>query len=86
MDDDIKTSLIGSLGVLLVVILICIVCAMISSYHSKTEWNGGYHIYDNGKWEYQQAVGHRYSTYYMYKCSKCGKVVELDDYYQEVEE
>lgn len=35
-------------------------------------WNGGYHEDCGGQWEYEQAVGHRYSTNYIYVCDKCG--------------
>jgi hypothetical protein len=43
-------------------------------------WNDGY-CKCGGKWEYQEAVGHRYSTNYLYKCDKCGRIVEFENYY-----
>lgn len=39
-----------------------------------------------GHWEYQQAVGHQASTSYIYKCDKCGNIVEFDNYYKEERE
>lgn len=41
-------------------------------------WNGGYHKDCGGKWEYEQAVGHRYDTDYIYVCDKCGVRHEFD--------
>lgn len=39
-------------------------------------WNGGY-CSCGGHWVYQQAVGHRYSTHYIYKCDTCGEIHEF---------
>jgi hypothetical protein len=36
-----------------------------------------------GHYEYQQAVGHRRSTTYIYKCNKCGNLIELYSYINE---
>ena len=30
-----------------------------------------------GTWEYEQAVGHKSSTSYIYICRKCGKRIEI---------
>ena len=43
-------------------------------------WNGGYHEDCGGRWEYEQAIGHRYDTDYMYVCDKCGMRHEFDNY------
>ena len=40
-------------------------------------WNDGY-CSCGGKWQYQQAVGHSYTTGHIYRCTKCGKKIELD--------
>ena len=39
-------------------------------------WNDG-HCDCGGTWEYEQAVGHRSSTSYIYVCEDCGKRIEL---------
>lgn len=49
-------------------------------------WNGGYHEDCGGRWEYDQAVGHRYDTDYIYVCDKCGMRHEFESYFREVEE
>lgn len=41
-------------------------------------WNNG-RCSCGGKWEYEQAIGHRNSTTYMYICDKCGKRHEFSD-------
>jgi len=41
-------------------------------------WNGGRCIC-GGTWEYEQAVGHRSDTSYIYVCNDCGKRIELNE-------
>lgn len=43
-------------------------------------WNGGYHEDCGGRWKYDQAVGHRYGTDYIYICDKCGMLHEFDNF------
>ena len=47
-------------------------------------WNGGYHEDCGGRWKYDQAVGHRYDTDYIYVCDKCGMRHEFESYFREV--
>lgn len=84
MDDHLDLKA-GS-AMVLVVILLLVIVHMLAYHHDTTTWNNGCHASDGGKWEYQQMVGHKSNTYYAYKCSKCGKIVEFLDYRQEVEE
>ena len=72
-DTKIKTTLIA----LAVCIVIIIVCHLVNA----TKWNGGY-CSCGGKWEYQQAVGHRYETMYLYQCDRCGRT---EEFYQKYE-
>lgn len=62
-----------------VVILIIFVIAITAYGDSKDlkKWNNG-HCDCGGHWEYQQAVGHRYDTDYIYKCDACGKIEEFE--------
>jgi hypothetical protein len=55
---------------------ICIVLLIIFCYYRESKWNNGY-CECGGKWEYQQAIGHQYTTNYQYKCDKCGKIEEF---------
>ncbi len=40
-------------------------------------WNNGHCDVCGGTWVYEQAVGHRSSTSYIYVCEDCGKRIEL---------
>lgn len=73
-------ELIGALIPIIVVIIIVIV---VYSIH-ESPWNDGY-CSCGGRWRYQEAVGHRYSTTYIYKCDKCGKVKEFYSPHEEVQ-
>lgn len=70
----------------LILLVICALLYFIVCNANTLTWNDGY-CECGGKWEYQQAIGHRYSTSYLYKCDKCGRMVEFENYYEtEVEE
>jgi len=47
-----------------------------SKEQDEKEWNNGY-CECGGHFEYEQAVGHQYSTSYIYKCDSCGKHIEV---------
>lgn len=56
-----------------------------SNYQESAKWNNGY-CECGGHWEYEQAVGHHYSTSYIYRCAECGKRLEVRSVQTEVEE
>lgn len=70
------TAIIITVGI---VFAICAGLCKIESTIDNANWNGGYHQC-GGKWVYEQAVGHRASTDYLYKCDKCGMIEEFDEY------
>ena len=45
--------------------------------HEDKLWNNGHCNVCGGAFEYEQAVGHRSSTSYIYVCNGCGKRIEL---------
>ena len=47
-----------------------------SKEREEKEWNNGY-CECGGHFEYEQAIGHQYSTSYIYKCDSCGKHIEV---------
>ena len=47
--------------------------------HSEELWNNGHCDVCGGTWKYEQAVGHRYSTAYIYVCEDCGKRIEISN-------
>ncbi|MCR4687712.1 MAG: hypothetical protein K5659_09085 [Lachnospiraceae bacterium] len=68
---------------IITIIAIVLLCAAMSfgAYrasikHEEKLWNNG-HCDCGGTWKYEQAVGHRSSTSYIYICEDCGKRIEL---------
>lgn len=49
-----------------------------SKERDEKAWNNGY-CECGGQFEYEQAVGHQYRTSYIYKCSSCGKRIEVQE-------
>lgn len=47
--------------------------------HDEKLWNNGHCDVCGGTWEYEQAVGHRASTSYIYICEDCGKRIEISE-------
>lgn len=45
--------------------------------HDEKLWNDGHCDICGGTWVYEQAVGHRSSTSYIYVCEDCGKRIEI---------
>lgn len=45
--------------------------------HDEKLWNNGHCDDCGGTWVYEQAVGHRSDTSYIYVCEDCGKRIEL---------
>lgn len=68
---DIKSKI----GVFIIPALFLLLIIMLSIADEKT-WNNGF-CSCGGRWEYMQPIGHAYSTYYIYKCDKCGKMHEF---------
>lgn len=47
--------------------------------HDEKLWNNGRCDVCGGTWNYEQAVGHRYETSYIYVCNECGKRIEISN-------
>ena len=69
----------------LIILLIGIILVFVGHSVNAGQWNDGY-CSCGGRWVYQEAVGHRYSTSYIYKCDNCGKVKEFYSAYEEANE
>ena len=81
MSSDIKFKII----LFIAFIVIWILASECTSYESSIEWNNGICSKCGGQWSYQQIITRgRYNerTHYIYKCNKCGRMIELDNYYQ----
>ena len=70
----------GELGIL---VIILIVVLFVSRACSADRYNNGICKLCGGHYVYQQAVGHRYDTNYIYRCDKCGHTIEVDEVYPE---
>ena len=80
MNSDLKSRLF----VLAIAVLIWFIFTECQGAISTDTWNHG-RCKCGGHWVYQQAISRGYygmSTRYMYKCDKCGRIVELTNYYQ----
>lgn len=77
-----KGELESVLMLMIAVILIFIVVALVKSTASpsigSSKWNEGHCPNDGHEWVYIQAVGHKYSTRYIYVCPDCGNKIEVD--------
>ena len=84
-------QIVGIGLIILVVVMFTTQCTQHNIDENK--WNNGYCEYCEGHMVYDQAVGHKYETGYIYKCEKCGRTIELShrieydevDYYAETE-
>ena len=74
---DIQISLIS----IVIVILFLFLLYSCSSALSVTMYNNGIHEGCGGHWVYETAVGHQYTTSYIYQCDKCGMTAEFTDKY-----
>lgn len=77
-------NIIGDLIGIIVVLasLTLLVIGLVSC--GRAAWNNGY-CACGGHWRYEQAVGHQYGTFYIYRCDKCGKRIEIGTYEEEIE-
>lgn len=68
---------------LIVMILLCVAFCFglyaCGTKHDEKLWNYGRCDVCGGTWEYEQAVGHRYATSYIYVCDNCGKRIEISE-------
>lgn len=76
LDHEILSYIVGiALGIIFVFAIV-IGTAKCTVDVDKKNWNDGY-CNCGGHWEYLQAVGHQYTTTYIYECDRCGKHIEL---------
>ena len=65
---------------LFIAIAIFIIFSFIANIAGSIQYNDGI-CSCGGTFKYEQAVGHRYNTTYLYICDKCGRTIEIPDYY-----
>lgn len=65
------------IALILFAIIVCLI--IVGEIHDDKKWNNGHCPVCGSKWEYEQAVGHYYSTDYVYVCNKCGRRIEIGE-------
>lgn len=79
MMDDIWPEFKAAIIMALILIAIIVCAVIIGGNRDNKLWNNGHCPTCGSEWEYEQAVGHYYSTSYMYVCNKCGKRIEISE-------
>jgi len=77
-------EIITIIAMVLIVAVFLFFLMQISAEHDNKLWNDGHCDICGGTWEYEQAVGHKSSTSYIYICRKCGKRIEISEIRQEI--
>ena len=66
-------------------LILCFVLLFIQSCSSSNNYNNGVCRVCGGHYEFQNTVGHAYTTNYVYKCDKCGNLIETNSYYNSLD-
>lgn len=77
--DDIWPEVITIIMILVIGIGVIFGCIIVCEIHDNKLWNNGHCPACGSEWEYEQAVGHYYSTQYIYVCNGCGRRIEISD-------
>lgn len=77
--NDIWFEVRAIINIAIVIVGVIFGCIIIGKIYDDKLWNNGHCPVCGSEWEYEQAVGHYYSTSYMYVCNKCGKRIEIDE-------
>lgn len=63
-----------------ILLAIIVILWVLDNVVSENQYNNGI-CSCGGTFKYEQAVGHRYETRYLYICDKCGRSIEISQYY-----
>ena len=74
---DYLPEITGIIVIILLVAAFCFGLYACSAKHDEKLWNDGHCDVCGGTWKYEQAVGHRSATSYIYVCVGCGKRIEI---------
>ena len=77
-DTDSETNFILIAFLIILVIILFTVKGCVSS----NIYNNGICTHCGGNLVFKEAVGHRYSTNYIYICDKCGRLIESSVYFR----
>lgn len=76
-ESDIAIGLFGVLFTIVVIGLIIFGLAKLEYKDDMHKWNDGICTVCGGEYEYEQAVGHKSRTTYIYRCEQCGHMIEV---------
>lgn len=76
---DYLPKIISIVVIILLTFELIFVVNKASIRHDEKLWNNGHCDICGGTWEYEQAVGHRSGTSYIYVCEDCGKRIEINE-------
>lgn len=74
-------GLTDTIAIIIVIVMVFAIMAILQNITEKRDikkWNNGICTECGGKYEYLEAVGHKYDTDFIYRCNQCGKIIELD--------
>lgn len=70
-----------NLEVIAILAGILVILMIIGSIISANNFNNGVCRVCGGQYEFKNAVGHRYTTEYVYVCKQCGNLITTTSYY-----
>lgn len=70
-----------NLEVIAILTGILVLLMIINSIISADKFNNGVCRVCGGRYEFKNAVGHRYTTEYVYVCKQCGNLITTNSYY-----
>ena len=76
-----NSEIIATIIVFIFLITLAFIISVCSTTVSTKVYNNGTHKNCGGHWIYENAIGHRYSTNYIYHCDKCGTIYEFTKKY-----
>lgn len=72
-----NVDLVANVIFVVILIIVAFVVSCIEHIGDESKYNNGICKSCGGHYEYQEAVGHRFDTDYIYRCDKCGKIIEI---------
>lgn len=75
--------MISSIEIKAIIIILLVICGFVfiisADSSERIKYNDGICKECGGTLIYQQSIGHRYSTSYIFKCDKCHQLFEFDE-------
>ena len=76
---------VTSVGLRIIIVIVLLFAVLfvgsrITHRLNTNAYNNGVCTTCGGRYVYQQAVGHQYSTDYIYICNQCGRMLTIDYY------